>query len=38
MCDDNGGKMIEHLNTSFGVVIHLHVSFQEADLTVDTFH
>lgn len=30
--------MIEHLHTGFGIVIHLHVSLQEVDFTVDTFH
>lgn len=29
---------MEHLNTNIGVIVHLHVSFQEADFTVDTFY
>lgn len=31
-------EMIKHLNTSFGVVIHFHISFQKADFAVDTFY
>lgn len=29
---------MEHLHAGFGVVVHLHVSLQEVEFTVDTFH
>lgn len=38
MYNDTEEKIIKHLNTNFGVVIHLHISFQKADFTVDTFY